>query len=698
MSDSTFRFTEIEYGNSPTDEKIVGVFRFENAPTGKPGPQQVIVAEVFSTLYAYERLLDLISTTVEQSRALTAGMTMDPFARFEKLVQRLNEAVLSFQEKEPTPLNWNRVNIFLIECSNDQLCISGHGNLMNMFLQKKPDGTYQVFDLCGSLDQPSAPDPKKIFSSVICGDMKSGDLLFIGSANFERLRDNLKIKDKLTTLPPVSAVMEMKQSLEQSRTPDDFAAILISCHPANKPNNPVAIPIPKGAQISMQQLRENEMQTNQTLAPLLNPIKTKQPMAAGSSPLPPKLAAGAADAWQRLKQLIPKRRPNPTPATRTAMQSLDAGHGSIFTAKRKTILIGGVALILLLVIGYSTYAHNKKVTAERSAWEQKFSQATDFFNRAESSLMYAKDAQTATEVQQSEALVSSLDASTDDRKQRVEKLKSDLNQIKEKLRKASVASNIIELYSLPVTAPDGSLTAPAITDANSYVADNSNHQIVKTGLSDHNSKNIALPDGSGNIIGSSIGQKSLVLLDDKGQFYALGLDDDKLQTLNKVAATTIENITDMVIYNNRAYVLDGTKGQIYRLTKTTSGFGSSAAYTQTDVPLAGAVSLAIDSNVFVAKADGTILKLLSGKQEPFSLATIDPVLKSLSSVWTDIDDPRIIATDPANKRLLIFDKNGLLTAQITSPEFTSLRDVSSKLGQKQTLVVSGNRLLLVPLP
>lgn len=218
MADTIFRFTEIEYGNSPADEKIVGVFRFEQAQPGKLGPQHVVVAEVFSTLYAYERLLDLISTTVEQSRALTAGMTLDPFARFEKLVQRLNEAIFAFQEKEPTPINWSRLNIYLIECSQDQLCLSGHGHLMNLFLQSKPDGTYQTFDLCGSLDQPATPDPKKIFSSVICGDMKANDLFFIGSSNFDRLREDLKIKPRLLSQPPVSAALEIKQDLEDHKS------------------------------------------------------------------------------------------------------------------------------------------------------------------------------------------------------------------------------------------------------------------------------------------------------------------------------------------------------------------------------------------------------------------------------------------------------------------------------------------------
>lgn len=450
----------------------------------------------------------------------------------------------------------------------------------------------------------------------------------------------------------------------------------------------------------MRQLRESELNTNQTLAPLLNPVKnSKPPLTTEAMPKPPKPAPGVTGLWQRLAQMVPKRRARPTPATATAMRSLDAGHGSLFTKRRKLIMGGIAILAVVLVAGILTYQHNKKVAAERAVWEQKFSQAADYRNRAESSLMYAKDSQTRSEIQQSESILSGLDTNTDDKKKRVADLQSEIAQIKEKLRKASIASNVSELYSLPVTAPDGSLAAPVLTDKAAYTVDNSSRQIVKIDLSNRTPKNIPLPSQTNQIIAASLGEKSLVLLDRKGMFYALNLQDDSLQALNKIPQATSTAITDMVIYNKKAYVLDGTNGKIVRLLKTATGFGNVATYAQsTNVPLAGAVAMAIDSNVFVAKADGSVLRLLSGKQEAFSLSQIDPPLRALSSIWTEMDDTRLIVTDPADKRLVLFDKNGLLTAQLTSPEFSALRDVSSRLSQKQALVISGNRLLLVPLP
>jgi hypothetical protein len=109
MAEQQFRIAEIEVSKSPTDEKILGIFRFEGAGQSKKGNSLVILAEVASTLYAYERLLDVINATAEQAKHLVAAVEQDPVARFEKLIQRLNDAVATFLEGEPTPLAWNRV-------------------------------------------------------------------------------------------------------------------------------------------------------------------------------------------------------------------------------------------------------------------------------------------------------------------------------------------------------------------------------------------------------------------------------------------------------------------------------------------------------------------------------------------------------------------------------------------------------------
>ena len=110
------------------------------------------------------------------------------------------------------------------------------------------------------------------------------------------------------------------------------------------------------------------------------------------------------------------------------------------------------------------------------------------------------------------------------------------------------------------------------------------------------------------------------------------------------------------------------------------------------------MGLAIDSNVYVLMPDGTVDRFLSGGQEGFSLTTIDPPLRAASGIWTTSDATKIAITDPADKRVVVFNKDGSLKAQLTSSDFTAPRDVDGDEANKRLLVIDGTKLMLVTMP
>jgi hypothetical protein len=57
-----------------------------------------------------------------------------------------------------------------------------------------------------------------------------------------------------------------------------------------------------------------------------------------------------------------------------------------------------------------------------------------------------------------------------------------------------------------------------------------------------------------------------------------------------------------------------------------------------------------------------------------------------------------VITDPGEKRVLVFNKDGTLKAQLTSKDFTGPRDVDGDEIAKKLLVIDGTKLLLVSLP
>jgi hypothetical protein len=490
--------------------------------------------------------------------------------------------------------------------------------------------------------------------------------------------------------------VEIKHALEASAVPDDFAAAIVSCHSEDKASAPIAEK-KMGGMESMRNLHENEQKTNTTLAPVINPVKllkNDSSMSAESDlPMP---VSPLNNLLDKIKG-FGKHRANQAPGNQTMLRNLNAGHGNYLDKGKKKYIIIGISALAIIIIGYAVWKHNQTAAAQQAIWDSSYNQAVDYRNQAESSLVYAKDSQTRTEIDMSEKILTGLDTSTADRKARAQKLSTEISQIKEKLRKLVPLSGVTELYSLPVTSPDNTLAAPIMTEKYAYVADNQLKQVLKIDLATKETKKIAYPSKMGDVKFGSLGDLSIVFMDDKGQLMALTLANDQASELNKLSQTS--STSDLVVYNKRAYVLDGQSGKILRYTKTDAGFGSASRYIQDpSIDLVGAVGLAIDSNVYVAKSNGQILKFLSGKQETFSPIAIDPPMSSVSSIWTDLDDPRIMVTDPAEKRIVIFDKNGLLTAQLTSNEFGVLKDIKSRTNSKHAVVLSGNRLLLVPLP
>jgi hypothetical protein len=702
IPDHHFRIAEIDVARNTTDDKIIGIFRFENTGPTKQGPVLLIIAEIHSTLYVYERLLDIINETAEQARHLVSGVDQDPVGRFEKLVQRLNEAVSSFAQSESTPLAWNRINILAMELSKGHMCLTGVGTLMNLFLQKQDDGSFRSFDLFGSLERPADLDPQKPFASLICGDMKPGDLLMAGSSNLDRFRTELRMKERLTTLPPVTAALEIRQDLEKRGVPDHFVAAIVTCHEAKTPA-PAAFSIPQpnktppipASTASIEKLLESEDDVKQNLSPVINPIGS----IAGGTSFPDLLKKTRDAATQTIKNLTQRARRERSgdPVAMASLRGMNAGYGSIFTPKRKVMIGAGIAIIILVAVAGSWYSHSKKVAAEIATWNSTFDQATDNRNRAESDLIYGNETRARTEIATSQQLMSGLTTDTADRTAKINKLKQDLSDLNQKLKKVVNTENVTELTALSPSAADGQLVAPVLSKDTVYAADLSGAAIMKIDLTSKEVTRIPIPPGTGQIVGATEGTTSILFATQDGKLLALTKADDTLKPMTWQHAKS-SSTQDIVLYSSKLYSLDPSHNQVWRTQNSGGGFSSEAAYIKaTDASLQDAVSMAIDSNVYILKSDGTLLRFLSGGQEGFGLVSIDPPLRAASSVWTDMTSQFIYVTDPADKRVLVYDKNGALKAQITSSQFHTPRDISVDEANKRMVLVDGNRLLFIPM-
>ncbi len=694
-----FRIAEIDVRTQTTDEKIVGIFRFESVGTSKHGPILLIIAEIHSTLYVYERLLDVINSTAEQARHLFAVVGQDPVGRFEKLVQRLNDAIADFSTQEASPLSWNRINLYVLELSEGHLCFSGVGSLMNIFLQKQIAGDFRAFDMLGSMDQTLPTDPNKPFASLICGDIHAGDVLFVGTTNFDHVRGELRIKDRIATLPPVTAALEIKQGLDQRHVPDHFVGVVIHCleiKPVISTATVLTEDLTERSTTSITKLRGIEEEAQQHLAHVLVP---------GANLSRTRLKQWSVNLWlcvrTNLYDLL--RRAQKPERVRdaialTSLRGLSAGYGSLFTRQRKIKFVTIGALLTACVVGVALWHWVKNRAAENVIWNATFERVLDERNRAESDAIYGNDARAQKALDSAERSLSALPNNTSVRHTRVTKLVRELNEIKERLKKVVKTEQVTELVTLSPTAPEGSLLAPILTPETAYAVDNAAGAWLKISLNTKELKRIPLPKEVGLVVSVTAGKNLIILASANGKLFAFNKSDDSFQAMTWTHVKS-SSTADIVLYASKLYSLDPTRSQVWRYQKSGSGFDRQTAYIKApSVVLHNAVALAVDSSVYILKRDGIILRFLSGVVENFALSQTNPPLRSASGLWTELDSKYMILVDPSEKRILMFEKNGDLKTQIISSRLIAPRDVVADEKNKRILVIDSNRLLLLPMP
>ena len=137
---------------------------------------------------------------------------------------------------------------------------------------------------------------------------------------------------------------------------------------------------------------------------------------------------------------------------------------------------------------------------------------------------------------------------------------------------------------------------------------------------------------------------------------------------------SLQFVGGMNFYNGNIYLLDSVGNQLWRYRPTGANYlNPPEPYFPPDtvVDLKSVIDVGIDGYVWLLYPNGSMLKFLSGAQEPFALEDVDPPLTQAVALWMNRADPpagRIFIADAATNRVLVFDKEGRLLAQLTPLE------------------------------
>lgn len=158
------------------------------------------------------------------------------------------------------------------------------------------------------------------------------------------------------------------------------------------------------------------------------------------------------------------------------------------------------------------------------------------------------------------------------------------------------------------------------------------------------------------------------------------------------------DIKDIVAFDAYFYILDPANEQIIKYKRTTGGFAEAKDWitNKGGNDLKKAVSMAVDGSLYILDDDGKIYKYFGGASKAFNQYPLFDAIGTGGTIVTRSNLKDLYVLDPANKRIVIFDKEGNLVKQIKSEKFDALKDMAV-VDEKTAYVLNGTKVYKIGL-
>jgi hypothetical protein len=180
------------------------------------------------------------------------------------------------------------------------------------------------------------------------------------------------------------------------------------------------------------------------------------------------------------------------------------------------------------------------------------------------------------------------------------------------------------------------------------------------------------------------------------QVYTLNLDG-----INKKSVVT--NSSDwkqpggLATYIGNIYVLDKAQNQIFKFVNSDSGFVKANYFSSATPDLSKAVSMAIDSSVYILTSDGNISKFTKGAADTFTIAGLDTSLSNPTRIFTNANTDNVYILDNGNSRIVVLDKSGNYKNQYQSGVIKTAKDFEVLEKDKKIYALSGGKIYEIDL-
>lgn len=357
--------------------------------------------------------------------------------------------------------------------------------------------------------------------------------------------------------------------------------------------------------------------------------------------------------------------------------------------KNKLILIIAIILLIGFIVSLIITTKKKEQDTDNEKYEKILSEIKDKKMEYDLAGIYKDENLAKEKLKEISDLINSLPQKTKKQQEEYSTILNSITEILNKVRKMETITN-------PETISDLNFNINKIIKQG--------NQIIALGT---NSSQISKIDINSKIQ-TSIGKENLysnINVFAKNGDNIIGLDIKDLAKINTTNSEiskeqiayhpNYKSAQDAQFYAENLYILDSSSNQIYKHIGNNGKLDKGDTWIKDSTDISSSGCIAIDTNIYIGKNDGSIIKMFSGKKLPFELKDVDPKISKIDKIYTDKTIKEIYLLDSANKRIVIIDKDGNLLKQYYLPTLKQINNFTVDGASKKLYLTSENKIIVL---
>ena len=657
---------------------------------------------------------------------------------FEQALMKTNEEFANFLKSQKIKINAKELNVAAGVIVKNNCYFSSIGKIKSflVYSEKTPAGPsietedenspakkiYKVVNV-EEQEKNTRVNIGKIFSYVTEGKIPPEGYFLFANEIFPEYISHKQLIKIITTLPPASAVEQIKSQLHKINSYVTFLALLIKNSRQIETKKVIPTFGQGPTEVSLEKIRETEAQTSRYLSPagVISPDKytglLKSVWHKIFKPKPRGQLSQIRDKvffQKKSRTLFSRRTANLIRAIVAyfinsivyLLSFLIHPKKSFFKLKKLTYKIKLslfkawrwffslsmlskavfiAAAVCLFLFAYSIYQMQaKKITEIKTQeYEQTLQLIEQKQNQIEASLLYNNEEKALVLVNEVDGLLAEISGYKNIDQNLIDKFRQKNNEQMEKLSRVNKLE-LTEIANFIHLSQNVDPRQIFMLNKNIIALDIKNNVIYKYS-SDDNTINI-LSEELGNIDQGALANDNLLLISPNKRTV---IDqEEKISSIDIGLYDQAGEVTAISYYNNRLYLLSAAQNELYRYSRD---YQIKEGWIKEDIDIKNSVSLAIDGYIYILKSSGEVLKFLSGYSQEFELAAVNPPFASAAKIKVS-DEERgfIYILEPANKRLVVFNKEGKFIVQYKMENLNNLRDFIVLEEDKKILFLDGS--------